>query len=63
MRKEGGLWELDEDSSALLFLASVVKSAQVSELIQIKNTPAMMRTGRNALRSAGIDAENGAPER
>ena len=23
----------------------------------------MMRTGRNAMRSAGIDAENGAPER
>jgi len=41
-------------------LASVVKSAQVSELIQIKNTPAMMRTGRNAMRSAGIDARNGA---
>ena len=26
-------------------------------------TPAMMRTGRNAMRLAGIDARNGAPER
>ena len=43
--------------------SEVKKPNSDASLIQVKGTPAMMRTGRNAMRSASIDSRNGALKR
>ena len=45
------------------FLTKAIASSRHNPPTLLKDSPAMMRTGRNAMRSAGIDARNGTPER